>query len=78
VTINLLNIGIEKSATKAIALVDNKIDCYLLQQRQIIKALGTQIDIEYLLCTTYAAVSFQSIAWIIISVIVTINWTVQL
>ncbi|MFL6402018.1 MAG: hypothetical protein ACJ71M_00860 [Nitrososphaeraceae archaeon] len=40
-TLNLLNI--EKSTTKAIALVD-KMDNML--QRQIVKALGKQLDIE--------------------------------
>ena len=33
----------EKSTTKAIALVDNKID-YMILQRQVIKAVGNQID----------------------------------
>jgi hypothetical protein len=37
---------IEKSTTKAIALVVKKIDYMLLQRRQIVKAVCNQIDIE--------------------------------
>ena len=58
---------IEKSTTKAIAFVD-KIDN---MQRQIIKALGYQIDIEDPVCTNYAITYFHSIVWMFIAVIVT-------
>jgi hypothetical protein len=68
----------EKSTTKAIALVDNKID-YMLLQRRIVKTLGKQqIDIEYLVFIKYAITSFHSIDWMIISVNVTIYRTVPL
>jgi hypothetical protein len=72
--INLLDIGIEKFTTKAIALVDNKIDHVL--QRQIVKALGKQIkDLVY---SKYATTRFHSLALVFISVIVIINRTVPL
>jgi hypothetical protein len=72
--INLLDIGIEKSTTKAIALVDNKIDHML--QRQIVKALDKQIkDLVY---SKYAITRFHSLALVFISVIVIINRTVPL
>jgi hypothetical protein len=64
---------IEKSTTKAIAFVD-KIDYYMLQ-RQIIKALLEQIDVEYPIYMKYAITSFDSIAWMWISVIVTMKRT---
>jgi hypothetical protein len=67
---------IEKSTTKAIALVD-KID-YMLQKRDIIKAVGNAIDIEDPEYTKYVITSFHSIARILISVNVTIYRTVTL
>jgi hypothetical protein len=42
-------------------------------QRQIIKALGNQIDIEYPAYRKYAGTSFQSIVWMLIFDIVTIK-----
>jgi hypothetical protein len=47
----------------------------MLQRRQIVKALGKQVDIEYLIYMIYAIKSFHSIDWMFISVIVTINRT---
>jgi hypothetical protein len=67
---------IEKSTTKAIAFVDNEID-YMLQ-RQIIKALDKQIEIECIVCAKCVNRSFHYISWMIISVIVTNNRTVPL
>jgi hypothetical protein len=47
----------------------------MLQQRQIVvKALGKQIDIEYLAYTKYAGTSFQFLAWMLGFDIVTIKW----
>jgi len=63
-----------KFTTRAIAFVDNKID-YMLQQSQIIKAVGDQLDIEDPLCIKYASTGFQSIGGMLISAIVTINRT---
>jgi len=55
-----------------------KIDC-MLQRQIVIKAFGTQIDIEDPAYTKYyAGTSFQSIVWILISVIVTNNRTLPL
>jgi hypothetical protein len=62
---------IEKSTTKAIAFVE-KIG-YMLQQRQIVKGLGKQIDIEDPAYRKYAGTSFQSIVWMLIFDIVTIK-----
>ena len=45
--------------TKAIAFIE-KIDNML--QRQIVRAIGKQIDIEYLVLIKYAITSFQSIS----------------
>jgi hypothetical protein len=42
-------------------------------QRQIVKGLGNQIDIEYPAYTKYAGTSFQSIVWMLIFDIVTIK-----
>ena len=53
--------GTEKSTTKAIALAD-KIN-YMLE-RQIVKALGNQINIENPVFVKYAIISFHSIVWI--------------
>ena len=47
----------------------------MLQQRQINKVVGNQIDLEDLVGTKYSDVSFHSIVWVLISVIVTINRT---
>ena len=48
----------------------------LLQRRQIvIKAVGNQIDIEDIVGSKYAAITFHSIAWISISINVTIYGT---
>ena len=41
-------------------------------QRQIVKALGNPIDIEDIVCSKYADVSFHSISCMLISVNVTI------
>jgi hypothetical protein len=69
----LSNIRYKSLSTKAIALVDNKID-YILQQRQIVvKVLGNQIDIEDSAYTKYASTSFQSIVWMLRFDIVTIK-----
>jgi hypothetical protein len=64
---------IEKSTTKAIALVAEKIEYMLLQRQIVVKGLGKQIDTEDLICIKYAGTSFQIIIWMLISVIVTIN-----
>ena len=46
----------------------------MILQRQIVKGLGNQIDIEDPVYTKYAGTSFQSIVWMLISSnIVTIN-----
>jgi hypothetical protein len=51
----------------------------MLQQRQIVKISGKQMDIEDPVCTKYAIASFLPIAWMLISsIIVTINRTVPL
>jgi hypothetical protein len=42
-------------------------------QRQIVKGLGNQIDIEVPAYTKYAGTSFQSIVWMLIFDIVTIK-----
>ncbi len=48
----------------------------MLQQRQIVKISGKQMDIEDPVCTKYAIASFLPIAWMLISsIIVTINRT---
>jgi hypothetical protein len=47
-------------------------------QRQIIKTLGNQIDIEDPAYRKYASTSFQSIVWMLIFEIVTINRTVPI
>jgi hypothetical protein len=44
----------------------------MLQQRQIVKAAGNQIDIEDLAYRKYAITNFRSIIWMFIAVIVTI------
>jgi hypothetical protein len=44
----------------------------MLQQRQIVKISGKQIDIEDPVCMKYASTSFHSIVWVFISVNVTI------
>jgi hypothetical protein len=59
---------------KSYAFVVKKID-YTLQQRQIVKGIGKQIGIEDPAYMKYTIVSFLSIAWMLISVIVTINRT---
>jgi hypothetical protein len=46
---------------------------YVILQRQIVNAVGNQIVIEDPLCMKYAGTSFQSIIWVLISVIVTIK-----
>jgi len=63
---------IENSTTKAIAHVEK---IYNMLQRQIVvKGLGKQIDIEYPAYTKYdASTSFQSIVWMLIFDIVSIN-----
>ena len=38
----------------------------MIQERQIVKAVGKQIHIEYLLCVKYAITSFQYTAWMLI------------
>ena len=45
----------------------------MLQQRQIVKGLGNQIDIEDPAYTKYAGTSFQFIAWMLRFDIVTIK-----
>ena len=47
----------------------------MLQRRQIVKALGKQIDVEDPDGMNYASTSFHSIAWMVISVKVTIYRT---
>ena len=47
-------------------------------QRQIVKGLGNQIDIEDPAYTKYAGTSFQFIAWMLIFDIVTIKRNVAL
>jgi hypothetical protein len=42
----------------------------MLLQRRIVKTLGDQIDIEYLLCRKDVFISFHPIVWMLISVIV--------
>jgi hypothetical protein len=44
----------------------------MLQQSQIIKAVGKQLDIEDLVLTKYTITHFHSIVWMWSSVIVTI------
>jgi hypothetical protein len=66
---------IEKSTTKAIAFVDN-IDNML--QRQIVKGLGKQIDIEDLAYRKYVITDFHSVVWMFIAIIVTIYRTITL
>ena len=63
---------IERSTTKAIALVVDKIE-YMLQRQIVIQVLGNQIDTEDPLCMKYASTSFQSIVWMLIFDIVTIK-----
>jgi hypothetical protein len=48
------------------------------QLRQIVKISGKQMDIEDLIGSKHPAVSFHSIAWMIISVNVTIYRTMAL
>jgi hypothetical protein len=64
--------------TKAIALVDYKIDYMILQRRQVIKGIGNQIDVEDPRCTKYANVSFHYLNWMLISVNVTTYRTISL
>jgi hypothetical protein len=45
----------------------------MLQERQIVNDLGNQINIENPIFMKYTIISFHSIVWILISVIVTIN-----
>jgi hypothetical protein len=47
----------------------------MLLQREIVKALGKQIDIEYPICMKYAITSFHYLDWMLISVNVTIYRT---
>jgi hypothetical protein len=63
---------IENSTTKSIAHVEK---IYNMLQRQIVvKGLGKQMDIEYPAYTKYdASTSFQSIVWMLIFDIVSIN-----
>jgi hypothetical protein len=49
----------------------------MLQQRQIVKALGKQINIEDPICVKYATTSFHYLDWLLISVNVTTYRTVQ-
>jgi hypothetical protein len=49
----------------------------VLQRRIVVKGLGKQIDMEDPTYTKYAAVSFQSIVWMLIFDIVTIYRTVS-
>jgi hypothetical protein len=60
-------------STKAIALV-GKID-YMIQKRQIVKALGKQVDIEDPRYVKYVFISFHYLDLLRISVIVTIYRT---
>jgi hypothetical protein len=51
----------------------------MLQQRQIVvKGFGTRIDIEDLVRIRYAGTSFHFIAWIFISINVTIYRTITI
>ena len=50
----------------------------MLQERQIVDALGNQIDIQLLGCIKYAIISFHSTVWIFISINVTIYRTVPI
>jgi hypothetical protein len=45
----------------------------MLQRQIVVKGLGKQIDIEDPAYTKYASTSFQSIVWMLIFDIVTIN-----
>ena len=45
----------------------------ILQRRQILKDLGSLIDIEDLAYTKYVSTSFQSIVWMLIFDIITIK-----
>jgi hypothetical protein len=65
------------STTKAIALVDNKID-YMPQRRQIVKSLDNQIDVEDVGRRKYAITSFHHLNRLLISVNVTTHRTVSL
>ena len=47
----------------------------MLQRQIVIKAFGTQIDIEDLVCIKYAGTSFHSLAWMLVSINVTIYRT---
>jgi hypothetical protein len=58
------------------ALVE-KLDC-MLQRQIVIKALGTRIGIEDLVCIKYAGTSFHFLDCILISVNVTIYRTVPM
>jgi hypothetical protein len=48
----------------------------MLLQRRIVKALGNQIFIEYLLCRKDVFIRFHPIVWMLISVIVPEHRTV--
>ena len=50
----------------------------ILQRRQILKDLGSLIDIEDLAYRKYAITDFHSIVWMLIAVIVTIYRTIAL
>jgi hypothetical protein len=50
----------------------------MLQRQIVIKTLGTRIGVEDLVCIKYAGTSFHSIAWMLISVNVTIYRTVPI
>ena len=50
----------------------------ILQRRQILKDLGSLIDIEDLAYRKYAITDFHSIVWMFIAVIVTIYRTITL
>jgi hypothetical protein len=45
----------------------------MIQKQIVVKGLGKQIDIEDAAYRTYAITDFHSIAWMLISVIVTIK-----
>ena len=62
---------IENSTTKAIAHVE-KID-YMLKRQIVVKGLGKQVHIKDPVYRKYAGTSFQSMVWMLISVIVTIK-----
>jgi hypothetical protein len=68
---------IEKSSTKAIGFVVEKID-YMLQRQIVVNALDEQIDIEDLAYIKDTNITFGSIFWIFICVYVTIYRTVLL